>query len=90
MEVESLPKDIPEKIEVEMGEIELNQMIHVSDLNLGESVSIIDNLNDVVVNVHLVKVKEEKAEGEEAEVEVDAASPADSKEDAGKKEGGKI
>ena len=87
LEIESLPKDIPEKIEVQMGEIELNQMIHVSDLNLGESVSIIDDPNDVVVNVHLEKVKEEKSE-EEA-VEGDAAAPADSKEDAGKKEDGK-
>ncbi len=85
LEIESLPKDIPEKIEVQMGEIELNQMIHVSDLNLGESVSIIDDPNDVVVNVHLEKVKEEKSEEEAAEG--DAA--ADSKEDAGKKEDGK-
>ena len=87
LEIESLPKDIPEKIEVQMGEIELNQMIHVSDLNLDESVSIIDDPNDVVVNVHLEKVKEEKSEEEAAEG--DAAAPADSKEDAGKKEDGK-
>lgn len=87
LEIESLPKDIPEKIEVQMGEIELNQMIHVSDLNLDESVSIIDDPNDVVVNVHLEKVKEEKSEEEAAEG--DAAAPAESKEDAGKKEDGK-
>jgi large subunit ribosomal protein L25 len=88
LEIESLPTDIPEKIEVQMGEIELNQMVHVSDLNLGESVSIVNNPNDVVVNVHLEKVKEEKPEGEE-DAEGDAAAPADSKEDAGKKEDGK-
>jgi large subunit ribosomal protein L25 len=88
LEIESLPTDIPEKIEVQMGEIELNQMIHVSDLNLGGSVSIVNNPNDVVVNVHLEKVKEAKAEGEE-ETEGDAAAPADAKDDAGKKEDGK-
>ncbi len=88
LEIESLPKDIPEKIEVAMGEIELNQMIHVSDLNLGESVSIINNPNDIVVNVHLEKVKAEKPEGEET-TEGDATAPADSKENAGKKEDGK-
>jgi len=88
LEVESLPTDIPEKIEVKMDEIELNQMIHVSDLKLGESVSIINNPNDVVVNVHLEKAKEDKPEGEEG-AEGDANTPADSKEDAGKKEGGK-
>jgi large subunit ribosomal protein L25 len=88
LEIESLPKDIPEKIDVKMDEIELNQMIHVSDLNLGGSVSIINNPNDVVVNVHLEKVKEAKVEGEE-EAEGGAAAPADTKDDAGKKEDGK-
>ena len=87
LEIESLPKDIPEKIEVKMGGVELNAMIQVSDLNLSESVSIVNSPTDVVVNVHLEKVKEEKPEGEE-EAEGDAA-PADSKEDAGKKEDGK-
>ena len=87
LEIESLPKDIPEKIEVEMSGVELNAMIQVSDLNLGESVSIVNSPSDVVVNVHLEKVKEEKQEGEEEEV--DTAAPADSKEDAGKKEDGK-
>ena len=86
LEVESLPKDIPEKIEVEMGEVQLNEMIHVSDLNLGDAVSIVNNPNDVVVNVHLEKVKEEKTDEEVAEGE---DTPADSKEDAGKKEDGK-
>ena len=85
LEIESLPKDIPEKIEVEMSGVELNAMIQVSDLNLGESVSIVNSPSDVVVNVHLEKVKEEKTDDEEV-AEVDAA-PADSKEDAGKKEG---
>lgn len=85
LEIESLPKDIPEKIEVAMDEIELNQMIYVSDLDLDESVSIVNNPNDVVVNVHLEKVKEEKPEEEEG----DAGIPANSKEDAGKKEDGK-
>jgi len=88
LEIESLPKDIPEKIEVEMGGVELNAMIQVSDLNLSDSVSIINSPSDVVVNVHLEKVKQEKPEGEEA-AEDDAAAPADSQEDAVKKEDGK-
>ena len=87
LEVESLPKDIPEKIEVEMGEVQLNETIHVSDLNFGDAVSIVNNPKDVVVNVHLEKVKEEKTDEEEV-VEGDA-TPGDSKEDAGKKEDGK-
>jgi|AP95_1055475.scaffolds.fasta_scaffold10945_3 large subunit ribosomal protein L25 len=89
LDVESLPKDIPEKIEVAMESVELNEMIHVSDLKLSDAVTILNDANEVVVNVHLEKVKEEKAEGEEGEAgEEAAAAPADSKEDAGKKADG--
>jgi len=88
LEIESLPKDIPEKLEVDMSGIELNQMIHVSDLELGGSVTILDDPNAVVVNVHLEKVKEDKPEGEEGEEGAEAAAPAESKDDAGKKADG--
>ena len=95
LEIESLPNAIPEKFEVDMSEVELNQMIRVSDLNLGESVQIVNDPNDIVLNVHLEKVKEEEPEGEEGEegeegvegAEGDQA-PAESKDDSGKKEDG--
>ena len=88
LEIESLPKDIPEKLEVDMSGVELNQMIHVSDLNLGNTVKILNDPNEVVVNVHLEKVKEAKPEGEEVEEGAEDAAPAESKDDAGKKEDG--
>ena len=91
LEIESLPKDIPEKVVVEMGGVELNEMIRVSDLTLDESLTILNNLNDVVVNVHLEKVKEETVEVEEGEEGEEAAAgetPEESKEDPGKKEDG--
>ena len=98
LEIESLPNDIPEKFEVDMSGVELNQMIRVSDLNLGESVQILNDPNDIVLNVHLEKVKEEEPEIEEGEeveegtegtegAEEDKA-PAESKDDSGKKEDG--
>jgi len=98
LEIESLPNDIPEKFEVDMSEVELNQMIRVSDLNLGESVQILNDPNDIVVNVHLEKIKEEEPEvetGEEGEEGAEGAegaeedqAPAESKDDSGKKEDG--
>ena len=88
LEIESLPKDIPEKLEVDMSGVELNQMIHVSDLNLGEAVTVVNDPNEVVVNVHLEKVKEEKPADEEVEEGAEDAAPAESKDDAGKKEDG--
>ena len=95
LEIESLPNDIPEKFEVDMSGVELNQMIRVSDLNLGESIQILNDPNDIVLNVHLEKVKEEEPEVEEGEegeegkegAEEDKA-PAESKDDSGKKEDG--
>ena len=95
LEIESLPNDIPEKFEVDMSGVELNQMIRVSDLNLGESVQILNDPNDIVLNVHLEKVKEEAPEGEEGEEGEEGAegaeedkAPAESKDDSGKKEDG--
>ena len=95
LEIESLPNDIPEKFEVDMSGVELNQMIRVSDLNLGESVQIVNDPNDIVLNVHLEKVKEEEPEGEEGEEGAEGAegaeedqAPAESKDDSGKKEDG--
>ena len=95
LEIESLPNAIPEKFEVDMSEVELNQMIRVSDLNLGESVQIVNDPNDIVLNVHLEKVKEEEPEGEEGEEGEEGAegaeedqAPAESKDDSGKKEDG--
>ena len=90
LEVESLPKDIPEKVEVQMGEVQLNEMIRVSELDLDGKLTVLNDPSDVVVNVHLEKVKEEPVEAEEGaegEAAVDE-TPADSKDDDGKKEDG--
>ena len=93
LEIESLPKDIPEKVEVQMGGLELNEMIRVSELSLDGSLTILNDPNDVVVNVHLEKIKEETVEVEEGEEGEEAAAeagetPEEPKEDAGKKEDG--
>ena len=90
LEIESTPRNIPEKIELPIGEVQLNQVIHVSDLVVGEDVTIINLPTDVVLTLHEEKVKEEIPEGEEVEegiegeeAEAAASEPADA---AGKKE----
>ena len=91
LEIESIPKNIPEKIEFPMVEVQLNQVIHVSDLVVGEDITIVNLPTDVMLTIHEEKVKEEKPEDEEGVeglegVEAEAASePADT---AGKKEDG--
>jgi len=89
LEIESTPRNIPEKIELPIGEVQLNQVIYVSDLVVQEDVTIINLPTDVVLTLHEEKVKEEKPEGEEGaeaegeEAEAAASEPADA---AGKKE----
>ena len=91
LEIESIPTNIPEKIELPMDEVQLNQVMHVSDLVVGEDITIVNLPTDVVLTIHEEKVKEEKPEDEEGVeglegVEAEAASePADT---AGKKEDG--
>ena len=89
IEVESIPMNIPEKIEVQMDGVKLDDVVHVSDLAVGEGVEILNDPKDAVVTVHVEKVKEETVEGEEGlegeATEAAADAPADS---AGKKEDG--
>ena len=94
LEIESIPTNIPEKIEFPMDEVQLNQVIHVSDLVVGEDITIVNLPTGVVLTIHEEKVKEEKPEDEEGVegveglegVEAEAASePADT---AVKKEDG--
>jgi large subunit ribosomal protein L25 len=58
IEVECLPKDLPERIEVDISELKVNQSIHVRDLNLGEGVRLISNQDQVIA---LVKYAREEA-----------------------------
>jgi len=88
IEVESIPMNIPEKIEIQMAEVQLDDVVHVSDLSVGEGVEIINDPSDAVVTVHVEKAKEEKAEGEEG-LEGEAAEAAAAPADAGKKEDAK-
>ncbi|HJL72929.1 MAG TPA: 50S ribosomal protein L25 [Nitrospinaceae bacterium] len=88
LHVECLPADIPESVEVDMTNVELGQVIHMSDLNLSDKIKVLHRPTEAIVSVYLEKVKEEKAEEEEAEGETAAEGdePA-AKEESPKKEG---
>lgn len=86
--VECLPADIPQFVDLDVTNVELDQVLHVSDLSLSDKVKILHRSNEAVVTVHLEKVKEEKteeaviAEGETAAAE----DTSNAKEDSTKKE----
>jgi hypothetical protein len=71
-----------------MTNVELGQVIHMSDLNLSDKIKVLHRPTEAIVSVYLEKVKEEKAEEEEAEGETAAEGdePA-AKEESPKKEG---
>jgi len=78
VEVECLPGDIPERIEVDVTDLGIHDAIRVSGLPVNEKVKVLDEAVQVVV--HVIAVKEEAAPAAgaaPAEGEVAAATPAE-------------
>ena len=59
LHVECLPGDIPDQIEVDASNLEINQGIHVRELDPGAGVKILDDPELMIVNV-AVPISEEK------------------------------
>jgi large subunit ribosomal protein L25 len=73
IEVECLPKDLPERIEIDISELKVNQSLHVRDIKLGEGVRLLSNEDQVVA---LVKYARETAAAPAAGEAVPAAAAA--------------
>lgn len=83
IEVECLPKDLPERLEIDIAPLKANQSIHVRDLALGSGVKLISNPDQVVALVKFAKAETAAAaEGEAAEGAAGtAAAPAAAESD---------
>jgi large subunit ribosomal protein L25 len=57
IEVECLPKDLPERIEVDVSGLNVNQSLHVRDIPLGEGVRLISAPDQVVALVKFAKAE---------------------------------
>ena len=68
IDIECLPKDIPEKIEVDITELQIGESVHVSDLAFPESVKILNIMEQSVVSITTIKAEVEP-EVEEEELE---------------------
>jgi len=77
LELECLPGDIPERIEIEVSDLGLNGALRVSDLPVNDKVKILEAPDQVIV--HVVSVKEEAAPtpGAAVAAEGEAAAPAE-------------
>jgi large subunit ribosomal protein L25 len=77
LSVKCLPGEIPESIKVDMTQVQLDQVVHISDLTVGDNIEILDHLSEAVVSVHEVKVKAEATtEAVEGEEEAEATTDA--------------
>ena len=101
VEVSCLPRDLPEYFEVDIAELGLNEMLHLSDIKVPDGVELTDlaqedAVDQAIVSIQHIKVapveeEVEEVEGEEAEGEAAEAAaeggeaPAD---DAGGDAGG--
>jgi large subunit ribosomal protein L25 len=76
LNIECLPKDIPQSLEVEVSDLRIGDSIHVSDLKF-ENVEILNPADTIVVAVTMPKIeKEPEVVDEEAEItDVEAAEP---------------
>jgi large subunit ribosomal protein L25 len=57
IEVECLPKDLPERIEIDISNLKVNQSLHVRDIPLGEGVRVLSAADQVVALVKFAKVE---------------------------------
>jgi len=71
IEVECLPKDLPERIEIDISTLGLNQSIHVRDIPLANTIRLISASDQVVA---LVKYAKEQAATTPTEGEAAAAA----------------
>lgn len=67
IEVEALPKSIPDSIEADVSALEIGMNLHVSDLNVPEGVTVLTDLETVVCSVVAPRVEVEEEPVEEAE-----------------------
>ena len=70
VEVSCLPQDLPEFIEVDMAEVEMNAIVHLSDLKLPKGVELTqlalgDDHDQPVAAIHAPKVRASESDDEE-------------------------
>ncbi|MBW1740896.1 MAG: 50S ribosomal protein L25/general stress protein Ctc [Deltaproteobacteria bacterium] len=67
LEISCLPADMPDKIEVDVTNLDIGDSIHVEDIELGDKIRLLTDTHLTVVTVVAPKVEEEAVSEEEAE-----------------------
>ena len=82
VEVSCLPANLPEYIEVDMAEVESGTSVHLSDLNIGEGVTIITLAQGEDRDIPVASVSAKRGGGSGDEEEASATEEAPAAEDA--------
>lgn len=83
VEVSCLPKDLPEYIEVDISELELNQRLHLTDVEIPDGVelpALVQDLDPSIVTI-IPRRREEEDEVPELEEEMELEIPVDEDEE---------
>jgi len=75
IEIECLPKDLPERIEIDISNLKANQSLHVRDIALGQGVRLLSNPDQTVALVKFAKAEAAPA-AEAAAADATAAGAA--------------
>jgi large subunit ribosomal protein L25 len=97
VQVSCFPDDLPEYLQLDVSQMQLNDILHLSDIKLPKGVDIVDLLHESdkpVVSIHMprIEVEPEPVAEEEAVAAADVPASeqkAEAEGDAAKEEGGK-
>jgi large subunit ribosomal protein L25 len=82
LDVECLPRDLPEVITLDISDLALNHSIHVRDMPLAEGVKVLNSPEQVVCVVAVRKAEEEPKPAAEGELAEGAAAEGEAAEGA--------
>jgi len=80
VEVSCYPKDLPEYLEVDLGDLELDAICHLSDIKVPEGVEVVElshgeSHDQAVASIHMPRAVKEDAAEDAASAEAAAAEP---------------
>jgi large subunit ribosomal protein L25 len=81
LEVSCLPANMPDKIEVDVTELDIGDALHIGDIDLGDDVEVLEEPGLTVVTVVAPKEEEEEVPEEELEEAEEGAEEAEGAED---------
>ena len=82
VEIVCLPKDLPEYLDIDVSALELDEMLHLSDIKLPQGVEIPElaqgpEHDHAIVSIHIIKAAPVEVEVEEEVVAGEEAAPAE-------------